>query len=206
MNYIYDIYLNLNENLYDFFDWNKNDKLIRVKKIPIIKISEDKFHKLVSNKIIIDKSLLSRIYNKCELFDKNNKLEYACLFSDSSNIIAICFNENGKSIKKSFLSVDDELEVLEIVDKLKQENIEFKTVCKEKQFLKTRKQLADEKFIANELKNIDVNKLNYIYLECFGKKENNKKTIMDNIKKVAKNSKTYEKLYNILKLTSTTKK
>ena len=38
MNYVYDIYLNLNNVLYDFFDWDKNDKLIHIKKIPIFKI------------------------------------------------------------------------------------------------------------------------------------------------------------------------
>ena len=41
MNYIYDIYLNFNNQLYDFFDWNKSDKLIHIKSIPIIKISEN---------------------------------------------------------------------------------------------------------------------------------------------------------------------
>ena len=41
MNYIYDVYLNLNDTLYDFFDWNKNDKLMHIKKIPIIMVSND---------------------------------------------------------------------------------------------------------------------------------------------------------------------
>ena len=46
MNYIYDIYLNLNETLYDFFDWNKNDKLTHIKKIPVFKVSEENFKEL----------------------------------------------------------------------------------------------------------------------------------------------------------------
>ena len=33
MNYIYDIYLNLNKNLYDFYEWNKSDNIIHIKKI-----------------------------------------------------------------------------------------------------------------------------------------------------------------------------
>lgn len=31
MNYIYDIYLNFNEVAYDFFEWNKNDKITHIK-------------------------------------------------------------------------------------------------------------------------------------------------------------------------------
>ena len=41
MNYIYDIYLNFNKELYDFFDWNKSDKLTHIKMIPIFKVNEE---------------------------------------------------------------------------------------------------------------------------------------------------------------------
>ena len=66
MNYIYDIYLNFNKDLYDFFDWNKNDKLIHIKKIPIFKISEENFKMYVHNSIIINNTFLNSVYNKTE--------------------------------------------------------------------------------------------------------------------------------------------
>ena len=47
MNYIYDIYLNLNNILFDFFDWNKNDKIIHVRKIPIFKVNEELLKKII---------------------------------------------------------------------------------------------------------------------------------------------------------------
>ena len=34
MTYIYDVTLNFNEILYDFFEWNNTDNLIHVRKIP----------------------------------------------------------------------------------------------------------------------------------------------------------------------------
>ena len=36
MNYIYDILINFNENLYDFYDWNLNDQIDHIRKIPVI--------------------------------------------------------------------------------------------------------------------------------------------------------------------------
>lgn len=205
MNYIYDIYLNLNNILFDFFDWNKNDKIIHVRKIPIFKVNEELLKKIINNSIKVNTDFLKKIYNKTELWNEKGKIEFCSLFCDYNNIVAIELNEEGISIKKSFLLIDEELEILETVRKLKEIEIEFEIVKKDKPLIKTRKQIKDENFINSELKNIEINKLSYIYYECFGKYENNKKIIINNIKNLPKNSKTYKNLYDILKLTSTTK-
>lgn len=204
MNYIYDIYLNLNETNFDFFDWNKNDKLIHIKKIPIFKINEEILKKIINNQIKINEKLLLKIYNKTETFNKIEKINYCALFADNNTILAVEFDENGKSIRKSFLYVEEELDVLETIKLTGENNLNFNILRKEKILFKTRKQLKEEIFIKNELKNMDENRLNYIYFECFGKKEKNKRIILDNINKLPKNSKIYKKLYEILKLTSTT--
>ena len=206
MNYIYDIYLNLNETLYDFFDWNKNDKLIHIKKIPFFKVNEEIIKDFINNQIKINEELLLQIYNKTEVWNMSGKISYCSLFSDNNTILAIEFDKSGSSIKKSFLFVDEELEVLEIINKLNEKCIDYNILNKQKNILKTRKQLKEENFIEKELKNMDKNKLNYIYFECFGCHEKNKKIILDSLNKISKNSKTYKNLYDILKLTSTTKK
>ena len=41
MNYIYDIVLNFNKELYEFFEWKDDDNLINIRKIPLIKINDD---------------------------------------------------------------------------------------------------------------------------------------------------------------------
>ena len=41
MNYIYDILLNFQNEYYDFFEWNTNDQITHIKKIPIIKVSNE---------------------------------------------------------------------------------------------------------------------------------------------------------------------
>lgn len=206
MNYIYDIYLNLNETLYDFFDWNKNDKLIHIKKIPVIKVNEDIIKALINNNIKIKNELLTQIYDKTEVWNMNRRINYCALFATNSDIIAIEFNKNGKNISKSVLFIDEELEVLEIVNKLLEKTIDFEILNKQKNIFKTRKQVKEDKFICTELKNMNESRLNYVYFECFGKREKNKETILENIKKLQKNSKIYKNLYDILKLTATTKK
>ena len=205
MNYIYDIYLNLNDVLYDFFDWNKNDKLIHIKKIPIFKVNEEIFTNIVYNQIKVDSNFLNSVHNKTEIWSINKKIDFCALFCDYNNIVAIEFNGNGNCIRKSFLYIDEEFEILETSNKLKEINIEFKILKKENVNFKTRKELKYEKFIKKELKNIEIDKLNYIYFECFGEHENNKRVILNRINKIQKNTKTYKNLYDILKLTSTTK-
>jgi len=206
MNYIYDIYLNFNECLYDFFDWNKNDKLIHIKMIPIVKTSESNLINITSNQIQIEEKYFNYVHNKAVIWNKSDKYKSFALFCDDNNVIAIEFDENGKSIKKSSLLIDEELEILENCSNLSNKKIGFKILSKSKIQLKTRKQLNEENFIKQELKNIDTKKLEYIYFECFGKQEKNKKIIIEKLLNLSKNSKTYKNLYNILKLTSTTNK
>lgn len=206
MNYIYDIYLNFNECLYDFFDWNKNDKLIHIKMIPIFKINEENFKSIISNNVQLEEKYLNYVHNKAIIWNKSDKYKSYALFCDDNNVLAIEFDDNGISIKKSSLLIDEELEILENSFNLTIKKINFKTLNKSKTQLKTRNQLNEENFIKQELKNIDNKKLEYIYFECFGKQEKNKKIIIEKLLKLSKNSKTYKNLYNILKLTSTTNK
>ena len=202
MNYIYDIYINLNKKLYDFFEWNKKDKIVRIKKIPLFKIENEVLREIIGYNIKIDDKVLKTINNKTECWN-NSSIQYCSLFCDNNDIIAIEFDKNGNSINRSFLYIEDELDVLESI-KTNTIKMEYTLLDKIKVNNKTRKELYEENFINNELKNIKKEKLDYIFFECFGKKNLNKSESINLIKGINKNSKTYKKLYNILKLTSTT--
>ena len=177
MNYIYDIYLNFNKELYDFFDWNKSDKLVHIKMIPIFKVNEEIIKDFISSKVKLDEKTFTLIQNKSTIWNKTNKYKNYALFADENNVIAIEFDNEGMSINKSYLLISDELEILETTYKLRIKNIEYKILSKENIKLKTRKQIKEENFITDELKNIDCNKLSYIYFECFGKHENDRNNI-----------------------------
>ena len=96
MNYIYDIYLNFNNTLIDFFDWNKNDKLTHIKKTPIFKINSNNFKILCSNKVKVDTTTLNQIENKTEVWKDKRGIKYCCLFCTDSSIICIKFDKNGR--------------------------------------------------------------------------------------------------------------
>ena len=205
MNYIYDIYLNFNNILYDFFEWNRNDKLTHLKKIPVIKVDSDVFKKILSYKIKVDKIFLNKIKYKTEVWKEKNNIKYCALFCTNSNILAIKFDYNGLSYQKSLLFIDEELEILDSIRELKNSKINFKILIKDKYMVKTRFKLKMEKFISNELNNINDDKLKYIYYEYKKKKKNKYKMISD-LKSLKNNNIQYKKLYNILKLISSSKK
>ena len=205
MKNIYDIYLNFNKDIYDFYDWNKDDNILHIKKIPIIKINKNKYIKIITNNFETNNELYTKIKNKTEYLNKDMSKNTCALFTDSENIIAIMFDNNGFSIKRSCLYIDEELEVLDEIYSINETEISFTKNKKVKNILKTRKQYNIEKFIYKELENIKTDKLNYIFFECFGKHENNKEKILNNIKKLDFTSETTKKIYDILKLTSTNK-
>ena len=205
MNYIYDIYLNFENIPYDFFEWNKSDKLTHLKKIPIIKLDLDTFKKIVSNKINIEQSFLNKIKFKTEIWKEKHSIKYCCLFCSDSSIIAVKFNDNGTSDKKSFLYIDEEMEILNSIHNLKHNKLNVSILNKDTYNLKTRHQLFVEKFINDELNKISDDKLKYVYFECFNK-NNEKCKMLNDLKKLKFNDKEYKNLYNILKIISTIKK
>ena len=161
MNYYYDIILNWNElRAYDFYEWNDFDSLELIKKIPLIKIKHKTFLDLVTHNVKIDVSFLEIIKDKTLVSDKKDlkRIEYAALFTDTKNVIAIEFNEKGESISRSKLLVDDELNVLEVIYGLKDTNIDYEI----RELLSTENTLRQEKdakrLIQVEIKNLYQNK------------------------------------------------
>ncbi len=204
MNYTYDIYLNFNKIPYDFFDWNKNDKLLHIKKIPTIKVNTELFKKIMSSEFIIDKDLLLFINNKTELFSNKNNIN-GILFTNNEDIITVLFDNNGKSIKKSFLYIDEELDVLEEMKQLKEKEIKVTFIKSETNRIETRKQTIMKRFIKSELSKNDIDRLKYIYYECFGKILKSERKILSELNNLQASSKEFKKMYDVLLLTTNNK-
>lgn len=212
MNYIYDIILNFNDYLIDFFEWEKSDLIVHIKKIPIFKIKIDEFEQINTNEFCVDEDFLKNIYLKTEMWNNNrNKNDlYYSLFSDGNSVIAIQFDKYGKCIKRSSLYIDEELEVLEICERLELKNITFKLGNHINSNLKTRREIKTEKFLLNELsvlnKKNDFNKIKYLYFECFNKKENDINKAIYKINEIIKSNNKNKELFNLFKLISTNNK
>ncbi len=209
MNYIYDVLLNFNDKLYEFYDWNKSDDVKHVRRVPIFKISTKQLLDIKNNNIIIDKSFLDLIINKTEYFSnrKVEKIKYSCIFSDGEKALGVLFNSNGESIKYSSMLIDEEAEVNELCSEMKDYllniDINKKNIISD---LKTRLDMEKEQFILNEIKALKDNKKNdklkYIYYDCFDKKEESVSKIIDEIKLKLKqnNFDIRNKLYDLLKI------
>lgn len=183
MNYIYDILLNFHDKLYEFYDWNVDDNIINIRKIPIFLIPHKNLNDIKENEIIFDKSFLEQVKNKTEIFIGRNikNIKYAFLLTDGFDIIAI---KIGKKINYSSLQIEDELDILEDIN-LKEKEINYYVMSKKRNILKTRKQIEKENKIINKLKELkkenNYSKISYLYYECFNEKEKNIDKILNKL-------------------------
>ena len=207
MNYIYDILVNFNSEAYDFFEWNSSDNILHIRKIPVIKVESTILSDIENYNISLESSFLEHIKRKTEVF--NNKsirlIEYACLLSDGTTVLAIMMKNN--QCLKSKLLLDEEEEVLAIAQKLREETVAYKKLKKqEKNVYKTRKQLENEQKLKKALKKLFNEKnqetLKYMYYECFNKKEENLNVIRKDLQYILEenNEVAVGKIKNILKL------
>lgn len=189
MIYIYDILLNFNDGiLYEFYEWNNNDNIENMKRIKLVKLSKQDFDIFLNNKIKADSEFLIKIFKTCEVYLNKGieVVDYSCLFSDGMRVLAIEFNSKGISECKSKLLLDEEEEISILASNLENFDIKFSVVKEEnKNRFFTRKEIKIRKYLMNEIKESyrskNYNKLNFLYMEYFDDKENDFKTMVDNL-------------------------
>lgn len=210
MIYIYDILLNFNDNLiYEFYEWNHSDNIENMKRIKLVKIDRNIFDVFLNNKIKIDSDFLIKIFKTCEVYLNKGieVMDYACLFSDGTRVLAIEFNSKGISECKSKLLLDEEDEIAVLASNLEFTDIPYEIIKKEeKNRFFTRKEIKVRKYLTNEIydsyRKKDYNKLNFLYVECFDVKEDNPKKMVDSLLKSMEDTiedKHFE-LYELLRL------
>jgi len=207
MIYIYDILLNFNTSLIEFFEWEENDLIKYIKKIPIYKVSDDFLYNLVNNEIKIESNFLNNIKDKTLFDNQNNNFKYCCLFTNNKIIIGVVFNEIGNVLYLSRLLIEEEKEILTIANRLSLYHIDYE-ICSFNNKINdnlTRKEKDIKNNLLNKIndlyKNNDYEKLSYLYYEYFNKIENNKEEIYNNLIKSINNfNYKHNVLYNILKL------
>lgn len=206
MVYIYDILLNFNKDLIEFFEWEDTDNIKYVKKIVVFKTSSKVINDVIYNEVVFD-SNFTRTIPKYEM----NGMKDAgslCILTDGLMAIGLLI-KNNKPILISRLLLDEEYEVLELVNNLDNTIINYKIMnpkTKEIGFL-TRKERKIKNKLSLEidkLYEIDKNeKLIYLYYEFTNCESGN----VDYIYKYLKDSLNnfdyrHKKLYDILLLSN----
>lgn len=209
MNYIYDVITNFFDIYYDFYEWDKKDNFTHFKKIPIIKISNEDFNIIFTNNIQINKEIIKKLKNKSDIYHKKNEFYYL-LVTNGENILALMFDENGISIKRSSLYVDEELDIINTIRKIDYKKLDFTIIKKLKTTFKTRNDIKLKEYLLNQLNNLsiktDIEKINYLYFECFNKYEHNTKKALKILINSIENTYISNILYNFFKLSKSTNK
>ena len=210
MTYIYDLMLNFNQELYEFYEWETQDKIYHIKKIYLIKIDSKAYNDILNNKVIFNDEFMLNIFNKCEYFDdkKTKLIPYCVLITDTYRVVAIMMDKNAQIIKYSSLLLDEEEDVLEVSDHLPKVKLDYKIIDKRINNNLTRKEKNLIKYIRKDLnnsfKNKDINKLKFLYYEFFNKENNNIVEIYNSLINSLNNiNEKHYNLYNLIKLSLT---
>ena len=167
MTFVYDIYVNFQTIYYDFYEWNKKDKIMHIKKIPIFEVKNDVFQKMIIHENKIDETSFELIKNKTEIFKKKRKIS-AVLFTNNQDIIAVLLNSSGKIIKKSCLLLEEESMILRNVHKIDFLPLTLIELGKNEPILATRTEIERKKFLLENFSQMKENEIIYLYFECFG--------------------------------------
>ena len=214
MTYVYDLLLNFQKQMYEFYEWNKDDIIYHIKRIYLAKINSITYNDLLTNNVKLNDEFLLTIFNKCQYFNHKNveTLPYAILLTDTYRVMGILFDINGNIIKYSSLLLDEEEDILDISNRLAEIKINYKIISeKEKYNNLTRMENHIIKYIRNDLsicyQEKNIKKLKYLYYEYFNK--NDLKNIDDIynslIKELANINEKHYNLYNLIKLSYTHK-
>lgn len=211
--YVYDLLVNFQDGvkLYDFYEWNSNDQIEHIKKMCLVKINTNQMSDILKYNIKIEKTFLESIDSKTEVF-KGNKIAiipYACLFTDGNRVVAIEFFDDGVSVYKSKLIIEEEEDILSLADRINFYDFKYKKLTtNQSNIFLTRKEIYIKNFLVREINNCYKNemysKLNYLYSEYFN--ENSNDISKDYIKLVNSMNimlnENHFRLYSILRMSN----
>ena len=171
MNYYYDVVLNFSDINMLFYEWNKFDNLELYKRVPIIQVNSKTLNDFINNNVVVDENFLEMIKDKAK--KKGDCPSYIAIFADRNGSIALEFDENGNSLYRSFLDIDDDLNISEFlytVDIMKV-SYEIKDEIKYNDCLRMEDEI--KLLIKTEINSLYKKKgfvkLKYLYMEWFNK-------------------------------------
>lgn len=172
MTYVYDLLVNFNDVMYDFYDWDKNDSFTHIRKVPLFKVSTSTLVDFMFKKVKVNKEILSFVKNKTEVFTSRSieRLEYSFILSDGVSSVIVLLNKSGVVSKKSKFLILEEMEISNISKSLKYSSVEYEVLNKS---ISINKVIRGEDKVRSEiiksLESIkdDEDKIKYLYYELF---------------------------------------
>lgn len=203
MNFIYDIVLNFNKDYYEFFEWNKKDNVVNIKKIPLFIVNNDIFNCMKYDFVSVNIDFIDRIKDKTYTYNKQ-KIGNTCLLSNGKQVIGLLFNNKGDLIKRSSLLLDEEEEVLEEIYSSEITNIDIVKLKKGKINDNINRVQKEKKEFLIRYINKEKNSINlkYLYYDYFEKDEDDSNVIRDDLINEIKNNwnKKFDAFYETVKI------
>ena len=180
MIYAYDILINLNENIIDFYDWESTDKITHIRRVPLFKVNDKTYFDLLYKKVRLNEDVLLTTKEKTQVFTSKSleTISYAAVFTNGINACFISFDNKGFTLEKSKFLVNEELEITELSIKMKETIIIYNIINNKINISKmTRHEQEKIKDIIEELNKIqnDKKKIDYLYYEWFGESNDSDK-------------------------------
>ena len=164
MNYIYDIVLNFQDNYYQFFEWNRKDKIKNISKITVYRVDDQDLIDLAYNQIILDTPFLT------ELIENNKKYKkIMCLVSNTNKTIGLLFSKDGQLLKRSSLLFEEESEVNHLAKEVPVTKITYKKNTPVEPHHNLRIEIEKKDTLVQYINQTnDIISLKYLYYEYFG--------------------------------------
>lgn len=198
MNYIYDIVLNFQDNYYNFFEWQKDDKIRNISKISLYRVSDKDILILKNNKVKVSQNFIESIKST----NKKNK-KNICVVSNGKIALGLLFSDDGTLQKRSSLIFEEEEEVIDSIKNLQLTPIEYveNITIKHQNKLRIEKEKKDL-LIEYIKKTTDLLTLKYLYYEYYEKESDNPHQIKECLlKEISKEWNIKQNnLYNVVNL------
>lgn len=193
MNYIYNIKVNLKDELINFYEWTNIDKITKLNKVKLYVLEFYDYNNILSMNIKVRKEFLN-----------NLKLDnYICLFTNTIDAVCIKFNIDGTISKISKLDIYEEREVLDELNYKSKTKLLYSKVDKTNNYkLTTRREEEVITKLLNYLNDFKNNAelIDYLYYEWFHNNKSNNK-YNDLIKEINNGyTEKHNKLFKIIEL------
>jgi len=172
MVYVYDTLVNLNEELFDFYDWEEMDDYVHIRRIPLYKVNSEDYYNFVTKNVKLSEEVLSKINDKTQVFSNRgiDTLKYALAISDGNGALVIEFKDSGCVYRRSKFIINEEMEILEMANGIECQVIDYKVISskiKRNTMIRSEKKILFD--ILRELESLkdDKEKIDYLYYEWF---------------------------------------
>ena len=209
MIHVYDILLNFNKYLIEFFEWEDDDDINYIKKICLFKISSEDLDIFINKRVLFDETFLFQIKDSCSFYDEENCIDnsYVILVTDGLLVVGLKII-NKEIMMVSRLLLDEEDEILEMVDDIILSNIKYEVIGNKplKEINLTRYECSVKDELVREInylyKNSNIEKLRFYYYEYFNEISDDINFVYNRLIDDINNnySNNHVKLYDIIKL------